>query len=213
MPKKKKLEKSTSQKAQKNIHKKVEILVTLFIIAIMTFVHFYSFPTQINRTLTANVYKNGDFVDTTTVTIKGEKVSRFRGSQKFYGTFAIECIPETCIPDTNAQISWPRRHGQHQITYYNPGHHPEDTNVIITADGDLKFIYDLDEISPNTDIIDIHIARRMTEFVIYQSQPYNGNCVIATSEHALRTVVELNPYLYDDYLIENQKETLLSSTE
>ena len=83
MPKKKKLEKSTSQKAQKNIHKKVEILVTLFIIAIMTFVHFYSFPTQINRTLTANVYKNGDFVDTTTVTIKGEKVSRFRGSQKF----------------------------------------------------------------------------------------------------------------------------------
>lgn len=212
MAKKKKSKKENTQKTRKNMKKKYEIIITLLVFAVIFFCCSCPFPIPIDYTLTANVYKNGDFVDTTTVTIQGEKISRFRGKHEFYGTFAIDCIPETCIPGTNAEIIWPR-HLQQQITYYNPGHHPDDTNVIITADGDLKFIHTHNEISPDTDIIDIAIARNMTEFVILQKQPYGGNCVISTSENTLRRVAEQRPHFYEDYLTESQKETLLSSNE
>ena len=218
MPKKKKLEKSTSQKAQKNIHKKVEILVALFIIAIMTFIHFYSFPTQINRTLTANVYKNGAFVDTTTVTIQGEKTNYWGGknrhSDSFLGTFAIDCISETCIPGTIAEIVWPRGHSQ-QITYYKSGqYHPDktvrNTNIHRDNAGNITFsLNESDETLVYADILNITINRNMTEFVIKQYKYHTDSYVIATSEDFLIQAVESTPHLYDEFLTENQRKTLL----
>lgn len=75
-----------------------------------------AFDQEISMVLPIGIYEEGILVEESTVTIEG---TCHYLTRDYYGSFAIEAIPETCAEDVHARIQWDDQfEGHHELSFF-----------------------------------------------------------------------------------------------
>ena len=131
----------------------------------------YTFERDIQQTVEATVYVDGEAADTTTVTIDGRQVYSLLSPYRtellnFYGTFQVKALPQTCRAGVQMHIYGEEDSSVQCIRGYYAG------DFMVPFNGVLLISFD------------------MTEFAMWASE----TTVIATSEDLYHQWIELDVF-------------------
>ena len=131
----------------------------------------YTFERDIQQTVEATVYVDGEAADTTTVTIDGRQVYSLLSPYRtellnFYGTFQVKAVPQTCRAGVQMHIYGEEDSSVQCIRGYYAG------DFMVPFNGVLLISFD------------------MTEFAMWASE----TTVIATSEDLYHQWIELDVF-------------------
>ena len=79
------------------------------------------FTQSIDQEITAAVYRDGQIIDNTTVTIRGDKTRYLFRKDSFVGEFRIPYVKATDIDDLQTQIRWYDPDNYQYITHFYKG--------------------------------------------------------------------------------------------
>ena len=143
--------------------------IRYILLVLLPFVLFglYAWPLtrQVDRTVTAGVYVDGELAAYTEVEIQGEvSHNLLTGARSYWGRFAIGCVEWTCREQVNAGISL---NGEDGLSYAMPG---------VTT----RELWDMDTII-SRDLTEFAFALRSPNHLISGQPRVESWCVLATS--------------------------------